>query len=76
MAGYNDTKAMIISTLMGRPAGTEIQPENQQAYELNMLDYIRNLELISSSPIIGIADETTTPVQKQMHGELQDGNQL
>ena len=63
MAGYNDTKAMIISTLMGRPAGTEIQPENQQAYELNMLDYIRSLELISSSPIIGIADETTTPVQ-------------
>lgn len=63
MAGYNDTKAMIISTLMGRPAGTEIQPENQQAYELNMLDYIRSLELISSSPIIGVADETTTPVQ-------------
>ena len=63
MAGYNDTKAMIISTLMGRPAGTEIQPENQQAYELNMLDYIRSLELISSSPIIGVAEETTTPVQ-------------
>lgn len=63
MAGYNDTKQMIISTLMGRPAGTEIQPENQQAYELNMLDYIRSLELISSSPIIGVAEETTTPVQ-------------
>jgi hypothetical protein len=63
MAGYNDTKAMIISTLMGRPAGTEIQPENQQAYELNMLDYIRSLELISSSSIIGVADESTTPVQ-------------
>ena len=63
MAGYNDTKAMIISTLIGRPAGTEIQPENQQAYELNMLDYIRSLELISSSPIISIADETTNPVQ-------------
>lgn len=63
MAGYSDTKQMIISTLMGRPAGTEIQPENQQAYELNMLDYIRSLELISSSPIIGVAEETTTPVQ-------------
>ena len=31
MAGYDDTYQMIISTLMGRPVGTEIQPDSQQA---------------------------------------------
>lgn len=34
MAGYDDTRQMIISTLMGRPVGTEIQDTSQQAYEL------------------------------------------
>ena len=63
MAGYDDTRQMIISTLMGRPNGTEIQPENQQAYELNMLDYIRSLELIANGPLIGIATATTQPIQ-------------
>ena len=63
MAGYDDTRQMIISTLMGRPNGTEIQPENQQAYELNMLDYIRSLELIANGPLIGIATPTTQPIQ-------------
>lgn len=63
MAGYDDTRQMIISTLMGRPNGTEIQPENQQAYELNMLDYIRSLELLANAPFIGVAQPTTQPVQ-------------
>lgn len=63
MAGYNDTKAMIISTLMGRPAGTEIQPEKHQEYALSMLEYIRNIELISGSSLIGVANEETVPVQ-------------
>lgn len=63
MAGYDDTRQMIISTLMGRPNGEEIQPENQQAYELNMLDYIRSLELLANGPLIGIATPTTQPVQ-------------
>lgn len=63
MAGYEDTRQKIISTLMGRPVGTEIQPENHQDYALNMLDYIRSLELIATSTLIGIADENTTPVQ-------------
>lgn len=43
MAGYNDTKDLIIKALMGRPVGTEIQPENHQAYALNMLDYIKRI---------------------------------
>lgn len=63
MAGYDDTRQMIISTLMGRPNDTEIQPENQQAYELNMLDYIRSLELLANAPFIGVAQPTTQPVQ-------------
>ena len=56
MAGYEDTKQKIISTLMGRPVGTEIQPENHQDYALNMLDYIRSLELIATSTLIGVAE--------------------
>ena len=63
MAGYEDTKQKIISTLMGRPAGTEIQPENHQDYALNMLDYIRSLELIATSTLIGVAESNSTPVQ-------------
>lgn len=63
MAGYDDTYKMIISTLMGRPNGTEIQPENHQAFALNMLDYIRSLELIANGPLIGVAEPTTQPVQ-------------
>ena len=63
MAGYEDTKQKIISTLMGRPNGTEIQPENHQDYALNMLDYIRSLELIATSTLIGVAESNSTPVQ-------------
>ncbi len=63
MAGFEDTRQKIISTLMGRPNGTEIQPENHQDYALNMLDYIRSLELIATSTLIGVAESNTTPVQ-------------
>lgn len=63
MAGYDDTRQMIISTLIGRPVGTEIQDTAQQAYELNMLDYIRSLELVANGPLIGIATPTTQPIQ-------------
>lgn len=63
MAGYDDTYNMIISTLMGRPNGTEIQPENHQAFALNMLGYIRSLELLANAPFIGVATPTTQPVQ-------------
>lgn len=63
MAGYDDTRAKIINTLMGRPNGTEIQPENHQDYALNMLDYIRSLELLANAPFIGVAQPTTQPVQ-------------
>ena len=48
---------------MGRPAGTEIQPENHQAFALNILEYIRSLELLANAPLIGVATPTTQPVQ-------------
>lgn len=48
---------------MGRPAGTEIQPENHQDYALSLLDYVRSLELTSQSGLIDIAYEDTVPVQ-------------
>lgn len=63
MAGYEDTYQMIISALVGRPAGTEIQPEQHQAFALNMLEYIRSLELAGNAPFVGIAEEDTVPVQ-------------
>lgn len=63
MAGYNDTRNLIIEALMGRQAGTEIQPEKHQAYALNMLDYVRSVELVSSSTLVGLAEESTVPIQ-------------
>lgn len=63
MAGYDDTRQKIINTLMGRPVGSEIQPENHQDYALNMLDYIRSIELATTSTLVGIAQPDTQPVQ-------------
>lgn len=63
MAGYEDTKKMIIDALLGRPSGTEIQPDKHQAFALNMLEYIRSIELLSNAPLIGIAESDTVPVQ-------------
>lgn len=63
MAGYLDTRQMIIDTLMGRPEGTQVQPEDHQAYALNMLNYIRAVELASGSSLIGIAEADTVPIE-------------
>ena len=63
MAAYKDTRQMIIDALMGREPGTQIQPEDHQAYALNMLDYIRSVELTSGSALIGFAGESITPIE-------------
>ena len=63
MAGYDDTRIKILETLMQRPNGTEIQPDNHQDFALSLLEYIRSVELISGSTLIGIAYEDTIPVQ-------------
>lgn len=64
MAGYSDTRQLIIDTLMGRPAGTEIQPEDHQAFALQITDYVRAVELVAgNATLIGFAEATTVPVQ-------------
>lgn len=63
MAGYSDTRQLIIDTLTGRPAGTEIQPEDHQAFALALNDYIRNVELNSGNAFIGFAQADTVPIQ-------------
>lgn len=63
MAGYDDTRNKILETLLQRPVGTEIQPENHQDFALSLLDYIRSVELISGSTLIGVAYQDTVPVQ-------------
>ena len=39
MAGYDDTRMKILETLMQRPNGTEIQPDNHQDFALSLLEY-------------------------------------
>lgn len=63
MAGFDDTRMKILETLMQRPNGTEIQPDNHQDFALSLLEYIRGVELISGSTLIGVAYEDTIPVQ-------------
>lgn len=63
MAGYDDTRNKILESLLQRPVGTEINPENHQDFALSLLDYIRSVELISGSTLIGIAYQDTVPVQ-------------
>jgi hypothetical protein len=63
MAGYKDTTQKILQTLLQRPNGTEIQPDSHQDFALNLVEYIRSVELISASTLIGVAYEDTVPVQ-------------
>lgn len=63
MAGYKDTRQLIIDTLMNRPAGTEIQPENHQEFALAITDYVRSVELLAGNAFIGFAEANTVPVQ-------------
>lgn len=61
--GYDDIRQRILSTLMQRPNGTEIQPDNHQDFALSLLEYIRGVELVSGSTLTGVAYEDTTPIQ-------------
>lgn len=67
--GYEDTRKKILSTLMQRPDGTNIQPDNHQDFALSLLEYIRSVELISGSTLIGVAYEDTIPVQSNTANE-------
>lgn len=68
MAGYYETRQMIIDTLMGRPKGTEIQPEDHQTFALQITDYIRSVELVARNviPLAGFAEANTVPVQPDL----------
>lgn len=61
--GYLDTRQKIIDTLTGRAVGTQIQPINHQEFALALLDYIRQVELITASTLVGTAERGTVPVQ-------------
>ena len=58
MAGYEDTRQMIINTLTNRLAGTEIQPRDHQEFALAITDYVRSVELLSGNAFIGFAEAT------------------
>lgn len=60
---YDSIKQKIVKSLLGRDNNTEILPENHQEFALALLEYIRSVELISGSTLIGIATENTVPVQ-------------
>lgn len=64
MAGYNDSKEKIVSTLTGRANGDQITPEKHQDFALSVLEYIRSIELSSlSGGMAGFAQENTVPIQ-------------
>lgn len=62
-SSYEVIQQEIIDALVGRPAGTQIQPENHQKFALDLLDYIRSVEIIGASALQGNADPNTIPVQ-------------
>ena len=62
-AGYLNTQNKIQSTLVDREDGTQIQPKDHQEFALMLLDYIRSVELISASTLIGQCEPETVPVQ-------------
>lgn len=64
-SSYEVIQQEIISSLVGRPAGTRIQPENHQQFALDLLDYIRSVELIGASSLQGNASPDTVPVQPE-----------
>lgn len=63
LAGYDNTRQDIINTLVEREIGTQITPEAHQHFVLALLEYIRSVELISASTLIGKCTPDTDPVQ-------------
>lgn len=61
--GHQEVKNKIIKTLTGRTSSNKIKPSEHQEFALALLEYIRSVELISGSTLIGVATETTTPVE-------------
>ena len=62
---YEVIQQEIVSALTGRPAGTQIQPENHQQFALDLLDYIHSVEIIGASSLQGNANTNTVPIQPE-----------
>ena len=62
-SSYEAIQQEIISSLVGRPAGTRIQPENHQQFALDLLDYIRSVEIVGVGSLEGNANTDTVPIQ-------------
>lgn len=62
-SSYEVIQQEIINALVGRPAGTQIQPEDHQQFALDLLDYIRSVEIIGASSLQGNAAPNTVPLQ-------------
>lgn len=60
---YNTVREKILSTLLGRPEGTEVQVSNHQDYALNLLEYVRRVEIAQQSVLIDVANEDTEPIK-------------
>ena len=60
MITYAEVLDKIISTLTGRPAGTEIQPQDHQDTEVMILDYIEQLKTSTSGSSLREAHASAT----------------
>lgn len=63
MVNYTDLIKQIQETLVGRPEGHEILPSEHQQIAMQIADYIRQVELSTTSTLTGFAEANTYPIQ-------------
>lgn len=63
MVNYTDLIKQIRKTLVGRPEGHEILPSEHQQIAMQIADYIRQVELSTTSTLTGFAEANTYPIQ-------------
>lgn len=63
MNSYDSIRQLILDTLTNRALGLEIQPEAHEKMDLAILDYIKEVESVTTSTLMGIAEVDTAPVQ-------------
>jgi hypothetical protein len=63
MVNYTDLVKQIQETLVGRPEGHEILPAEHQQIAMQIADYIRQVELSTTSTLTGFAEANTYPIQ-------------
>jgi hypothetical protein len=63
MITYDEVKALIHSALTGRPEGQEILPEEHEAAETKILDYIEQLKSATTGSVIREAHAAATKGQ-------------